>query len=293
MNTKLENEILKIQISEKGAELTSLVSRKEAAEYIWQADPKYWGRHAPILFPIVGKVKNNKYRIGDKEYSLNQHGFARDMNFELVEGSSDSALYKLSWNQETLKVYPYKFEMYVKYQIHDNSVDISYTVKNADDKDIYFSIGAHPGFNCPMGNHNNVLSFDDYYFEFEYVENEGKMPVNSEGLIKRSTEPCMKNTNTIKLSCETFINDAIIFSNLKSSTISLKNTKNNTSVTVDFAGFPYMGLWSKPDGAPFVCIEPWYGHADYEDFDGDFREKEGVIRLGAKEEFGCKYSISI
>jgi galactose mutarotase-like enzyme len=154
MNAILENEIIKITVSDKGAELTSLVRKKDNAEFIWQADPKYWGRHAPILFPIVGRVKNNKYRIEYKEYSLSQHGFARDMNFKKVEKNSDNILFKLNWNQETLKVYPYKFELYVKYEIKDNRVDISYEVKNLDDRDIYFSIGAHPGFNCPMENDN-------------------------------------------------------------------------------------------------------------------------------------------
>ncbi|MDF2671926.1 MAG: Galactose mutarotase related enzyme [Clostridiales bacterium] len=293
MNTILENKILKIQISEKGAELTSLVKKKNNSEYIWQADPKYWGRHAPILFPIVGKVKNNKYKIGNKEYSLNQHGFARDLNFNIKEKCSNSVLFILSWSEETLKVYPYKFELYVKYQIQDSKVDISYTVKNQDDCDIYFSIGSHPGFNCPMDGSNDILNFEDYYFEFDKVENTDKMPISSEGLIKRKAEPYLENTSIIKLSKELFASDAIVFENLKSNTITLKNNKNKDTVTVDFTGFPYLGLWSKPGGAPFVCIEPWFGHADYEDFDGDFREKEGVLKLGVKEGFSCKYSISI
>lgn len=293
MNIILENEIIKITISDKGAELTSLVRKKDNAEYIWQADPKYWGRYAPILFPIVGRVNNNKYRIGNKEYSLSQHGFARDMNFNIIEKNSDNILFKLSWNQETLKVYPYKFELFVNYAIKDNSVDISCGVKNTDDRDIYFSIGAHPGFNCPMESENEVLNFEDYYFEFERVENINKMSKNSEELKKRKSEAFMKNTSIIKLSKEFFADDAIVFERLKSNSIALKNTKNNDSVTVDFTGFPYVGLWSKPDGAPFVCIEPWFGHSDYEDFEGDFREKDGIIRLEVNEEFHCKYSISI
>ena len=119
------------------------------------------------------------------------------------------------------------------------------------------------------------------------------MLIRIEGLIKRRTEPYLENASIMKLSKELFADDAIVFGNLKSNTVALKNTKNSDTVTVDFTGFPYIGLWSKPDGAPFVCIEPWFGHADYEDFDSDFREKEGVIKLPGKEEFCCKYSISI
>lgn len=144
-----------------------------------------------------------------------------------------------------------------------------------------------------MESDNEVLNFEDYYFEFERVENTNKMPKSIEDLKKRKTKAFMENTSIIKLTKELFADDAIVFEKLKSNTIALKNTKNNDSVTVDFAGFPYLGLWSKPDGAPFVCIEPWFGHSDYEDFEGDFREKEGIIRLEDKEEFSCRYSISI
>ncbi|WP_242851368.1 hypothetical protein [Clostridium sp. DMHC 10] len=150
MSIILQNELLKVEAVEKGAELTSIKTVKDGAEYLWTAKSDIWARHAPILFPIVGKVKNNTYRINDDTYTLSQHGFARDMNFEVMEGTSDKAVFKLTYNEETLSKYPYKFELIVKYELKENEIEASYKVKNVDSQEIYFSIGAHPGFNCPV-----------------------------------------------------------------------------------------------------------------------------------------------
>lgn len=296
MSITLQNEFLKLEIVEKGAELISIKTVEDGAEYLWTGKSDVWGRHAPILFPIVGKVKNNTYRINDDTYNLSQHGFARDMNFEILENTSDKAVFKLAYNEETLTKYPYKFELTVKYELKESGIEVSYNVKNVDNSEIYFSIGAHPGFNCPViGGKAEAedLKFEDYYFEFENRENASIIPIDENGLLKQSPAPFLYDSNIIHLKKELFKKDALVFKDLSSKKVSLRNIKNSRAVTVEFDGFPYLGLWSKPQGAPFVCIEPWYGHADFEDFTGDFREKDGILKLLCNQEFNCKYNIKI
>jgi galactose mutarotase-like enzyme len=296
MSVKLENQYLALESNEKGAELISIRDKKDNTEYLWNGNPEFWGRHAPILFPIVGRLKNNQYKIDGKTYNLGQHGFARDFGFDTIENSKEKALFRLCWSEETLKIYPYKFRLDVEYYLKDNTVEVRYIVKNIDNHDIYFSIGAHPGFNCPLVNEESNLlpsSFEDYYFEFENKEDSSIICINEYGFLKKEKKPFLNDSNIIQLTKDLFKEDALIFNKLKSQKVSLRNTKNSKAITVDFTGFPYIGLWSKPEGAPFVCIEPWFGHADFEDFDGNFSEKDGILKLSVEEEFSCKYCISI
>jgi galactose mutarotase-like enzyme len=290
MDIKLENNQLSLLITEKGAELTSIKSKRNNSEYLWTGDPKHWNRHSPILFPIVGRLKNNIYTLNDHIYSLNQHGFARDCMFQSTNLTSSSVQFKLLWTEDTLKVYPYKFELTVTYILIDNSIDVLFSVKNTDSCNMYFSIGAHPAFNCPIYSNE---SMEDYYFEFEKDETACTIPVNDDGLLIPNTKPFMNNTKVIPLNNTLFKHDALVFDSLISSKIHLKNTKNSSVISLDFKGFPYLGLWSKAEGAPFVCIEPWYGHADFIDSDGDFINKPGIINIGPNEEFASKYTISI
>lgn len=290
MNIVLENKYLFLEVAAKGAEIISLKSKGDNIECIWTGDSKYWGRHAPILFPIVGKVKNNEYTIENKKYKLTQHGFARDHEFSIVHSNKESALLKLSSSEDTLKVYPYRFELYVEYKLNENAVEINYIVNNAIEDEMYFSIGAHPGFNCPL---TSDTEFSDYYFEFEKRETADISLVSKEGLIKTEKSSFLKDADRIDITKYLFKNDALIFNSLKSKKISLKNIKNSKTIEVNFNNFPYVGLWSKPEGAPFVCIEPWFGHADFEDFNGDFKNKDGIIALKKNHEFNCSYSIAV
>lgn len=290
MEHLLENEELKVSLCEKGAQLCSLKSKSEEIEYIWTGDPKYWARHAPILFPIVGKVVGNQYKIGERSFAMSQHGFARDQRFSLVEKCENFALFKLLWDEVTLESYPYRFELTVGYKLDGNKVIIEYTVANCDSQTILFSIGAHPGFNCPLLA-GEVM--EDYYFEFENYETCSVNLIDSEGYLLHERVQFLENQNRIPISSKLFEKDALIFDHLNSKKISIKSLKNTHEITVDFGGFPLLGLWSKPTGAPFVCIEPWFGHADYWDFTGDFREKAGLIRLPENETFACSFSIAI
>lgn len=286
----LENENIRVVASSNGGELHSIKKINDETEYLWNGDERYWKYHAPVLFPIVGKVNGGKYKIDGIEYELPQHGLARTREFKLIEKSESRIVFELQYDEETLKVYPFKFILRIGYTLMEYGVETSYEVINNDNKDIYFSIGGHPAYMCPI---NQGESFEDYYFEFDKVEKSSKILLNSNGLFTKNKELFMENSKELPLSIEIFKDDAIVFNDLKSNKISLKSRKSDKSVTMDFSGFPYLGLWTKPTGAPFVCIEPWFGHADYEDFNGDFKDKEGINKLAVGKSFKAAYLVTV
>lgn len=274
--------MLEIKAKSEGAELTSI--KKDGKEKLHDGK-EYWKRHAPILFPIVGKLKDGKTIIEDKTFEMGQHGFARDMEFEVIKDENEIKEFRLNSNEETLKKYPYKFTLKVKYQVKENTLTVSYEVDNKDDKNIFFGIGAHPAFKC------NYTS-EKYYLEFEKEETEIGILELENGLIaKARLKEEVINNNKIYLKKDTFEKDAIIMQNMQSSKIYLKEKeKDNIILEFDFTGFPYLGIWA-PKGAPFVCIEPWYNTADYKESTGIFEEKKKIIGLNPKEKFKCKYKV--
>lgn len=286
----LENENIKVTVSAHGAELHNIIDKKDNTEYLWNGNKKYWGYHAPVLFPIVGKVIDGKYRVEGKEYTLPQHGLARVNEFELIESKENKVVFELLYSEETLKVYPYKFSLKLTYELIEKGVITYYTVENKDDKEIYFSIGAHPAFMCPVKGGEII---DDYYFELNEKETSNTIIVSNAGYIKHEKKECLRDTNIIPLSFELFKGDALVFDDLKSTKISLKSINHDKYITMDFTGFPYMALWTKFTGAPFVCIEPWYGHADYEDFTGELSEKSGIEKLEVGKVFNSSFTLTI
>ncbi|MGL4570132.1 MAG: aldose 1-epimerase family protein [Clostridium sp.] len=286
----LKNPTIKITASTYGGELHNLTSEKTNTEYLWNGDSSYWKYHAPILFPTVGKVKNGEYQACGETYKLPQHGLARVSEFNMIDQKDDSITFELKYSNETLKVYPYKFSLKINYTLIENGVKVTYLVENLDDKTIYFSIGAHPAFMCPIEKDETM---NDYYFEFNEIENSPVMMLTSEGYFVHEEKPYLVDSNIIPISKEVFASDALVFNNLKSNKISLKSKNHNKSLTMDFTGFPYMGLWSMATGAPFVCIEPWYGHADFYDFTGEFKDKAGIQSLNVSDTFTCSYTLSI
>lgn len=286
----LENEKVKITVSKQGAELHNIISKVDGTEYLWNRNKRYWGYSAPVLFPIVGKVKNGTYKVDGKQYNLPQHGLARLKEFEMIEKTDDKIIFELVDSEETLKVYPYKFSLKIAYTLVENGVITEYIVENTDNKTIYFSIGAHPAFMCPMVAGEII---NDYYFEFNKKENCDIMTISEEGYIKRERKQYLLDNNIIPLNFEVFKGDALVFDSLKSNKISLKSFNHDKVLTMDFTGFPYMGLWTKATGAPFVCIEPWYGHADFEDFDGELKDKAGIEKLQIGQKFNSSYTLTI
>lgn len=286
----LENNLISLKIKDIGAELCSLYEKHHDVEYIWYGDKSIWGRNAPVLFPIVGKVNNNTYKVNKESYSLPQHGLARDYTFDLIEKTDISLCFELLYSEETLKIYPFKFKFQIEYKLIENILEINYKVINIDGKTIYFSLGSHPGFNCPLYSNEN---FNDYYLELEKLETLDTMCLNTKGYFNNKTKPFLINENKICLNYDIFKKDALVFKNLKSESITLKSVKNQRQVKVNFKGFPYLGIWTKGTDAPFVCIEPWYGLADFEDFTGELKDKEGVLELKVNEEFNAKMSIEV
>ena len=284
----LENEHLKISLSNHGGELHSIKGKKDNTEFLWSGDEAYWKYHAPILFPIVGKVFNGKYTVDGKTYELPQHGLARVRDFEMIEQTKNSISFELKYSEDTLKVYPFKFSLIIKYTLNDINLSIDYIVKNLDNKEMYFSIGAHPAFMCPIENDK----FDDYYFEFNEKENASIMQLVGPGYFSKEEKPYLKDENIINLSTDLFKNDALVFKNLKSNKISLKSKNHKKYLEFDFGEFPYLGLWTKDTGAPFVCIEPWFGHADFDGFNEEFKDKAAIQSLMPNKEFHCNYNIS-
>lgn len=290
MEFTLANEYITVVSKDKGAELCSIKSKSSNLEYLWQADPAFWNRHAPVLFPIVGRLRDDKTIIAGKEYSMTQHGFARDMIFEVVEHSSSTITYRITSSEETKKRYPYDFALYIGYMLRDNQVEVSYRVENKDKKNIFFSIGAHPGFNCPLEEGEN---FEDYYLEFDKEELISSFRLRN-GVVQERKELLFDTkVKNLKLSKDLFKEDAIMLEDTESAELSLKSGKTGRGITVNYKGFPYLGIWSKPDGAPFVCIEPWFGIADFAGSSGIYEEKKGIMELKEEEGFSCSFIIKI
>lgn len=282
MNTIISNSILKASINHAGAELFSLKNNQEK-EYIWEGNPSFWGKHSPSLFPIVGTLKNNTYTIDQNEYQLSRHGFARDMEFQLIEKTENSAVFSLESNNETLKKYPFEFELQLIYSLEKTSLNIEYIVINKSDRKMPFSIGAHPAIALPE-------NFENYSFKFE-KEEVLKFNLLENDLISNKTEVLKTSDNLVRLNYKLFENDALVFKTLESKSITiLENEK--PYIEVDFEDFPSLGIWTK-DQAPFVCIEPWFGYSDTADNSGDLYQKEGIVLLDADQIFHSKFSIKI
>ena len=290
MICSLENSNIRITASTYGGEMHSITSKNDETEYLWNGNPEYWKYHAPILFPIVGKVLDSKYKVDGKIYELPQHGLARISEFKLISKTENEIAFELNYSEESLKTYPYKFSLRSSYELEDNAVNITYSVENLDDKKIYFSIGAHPAFMCPIIANDKL---EECYLQFNEKETSNKKILTEEGYLSNSEEECLKSTDKLVLSKELFKNDALVFDNLKSDKITIRSKNNDKALIVDFEDFPYMGIWAPKDGAPFVCIEPWFGHADYEDFNGELSEKEGIISLEVNKKFSCTYKITV
>lgn len=284
----LENDYIKITTKSEGAELTSIYLKEDNINYLWNANPDFWGRHAPVLFPIVGKLVENQYKINNKTYELSQHGFARDMNFKLLELNNDEIVYELNSNEKTISKYPFNFSLSIKYKIEGQSVYITYKVINKDSVSMPFSIGAHPAFNIPLLADE---SFEDYYLEFK--EEERLETIKLEGAYRNGKRvPLSESTKVLNLTRELFKDDALIFEKLSNNSISIRSNNHNKYVTVKFEGFPYVGIWTTQT-APFICIEPWFGIADEHGEVKEMKDRLGVITLEPNKSFKCTFSISV
>lgn len=271
---QLKNDHLVITINEKGAELQSV--KLNNLEYLWQADRVYWGKHAPVLFPIVGELKDGKYIFDNKEYHLSRHGFARDKMFEAKQTGDSSAIFTLQSNEETLAVYPFQFIFRIQYEIKQNALYCTYIVQNVNEEDMYFSVGGHPAFRMPL---NDSLSYTEYTLAFE-KDSTLKRFLLINGLTNGTSETIILVDKKLHLKSSMFYNDAIVLKHINSNQVTLYSDKDPHGVKFMFKGFPYFGIWSAKD-APFICLEPWCGIADNIQHDYQLKNKEGINQLAA------------
>jgi galactose mutarotase-like enzyme len=287
--TVIENDFLKVTIDAKGAQLSSVIDKKENRELMWQADPNVWPWHAPNLFPIVGGVINDELLVDGKAYAMKRHGFARHSEFVLINSDDQSAVFSLPNSERTHEVYPYSFDFEVMYLLIDNALRITYKVINRDKRTIYFSVGGHPAFNLPFYPNEQ---YEDYYLEFEVEEKLERYLLAADGMFSGGTEPVQFDGKKLWLKKDMFNDDALVFKNLRTREVTIKSKNHNQSLTVEFPHFNYLGIWAK-SGAPFVCVEPWLGCTDTEGQPKDISQKENIQKLAMGHVFEAAFFISI
>lgn len=291
---ELVNNSLKVKINSLGAELISVIKNNQ--EYIWQADAAVWARHAPVLFPIVGKLKNNQVAFNNETIILSQHGFARDNEFICIDYTNDTIVFELTANEKLLKFFPFHFSLQITYTLIGETLKTSYSIFNPDNKDLYFSIGAHPAFNC-------CFSKDDTFEDMELIfpsKNELVINTLNDGLITKHTKQITLIDHKLSISKELFDNDALVMMNSQISEVNLISKKSKQGVKMICKNWPYFGIWTKKHAVlslskqsnRFVCLEPWFGIADMEDFEGSLEQKEGIIKVLPENYFNCEFDIT-
>jgi len=285
---KISHKNYSAKISVLGAELKSFRDDSRSDEYIWQGNPDIWKGSAPILFPIIGRLKDGKYKYNKKTYQLAKHGFARTSTFALSYDTESEKHFMLTSNPDTQASYPFEFEFIAGFTISEGKLSVSYTVKNKEDEKMYFTLGSHPAFSLPTGD----CALEDFYIEFEKNEILDCYFLENDLLTAAPIKSYLNNENKIKISKDLFNNDALIFKNIKSRKIAIKNKKTGHRITLHTGNAPHLGIWAKP-GAPYVCLEPWYSHDDSIDSDYDLTKKLGMMKLEAGENFKTGYEILV
>ena len=283
---KLVNDKLSVTINEKGAELQNI--QLNGLEYLWQADATYWAKQSPVLFPIVGELKDGKYIFNDKEYKLSRHGFARDKMFTANQPSSESVILSLQHDPETLAVFPFQFIFRVEYTIIAAGLSCTYHVENNGDHTMYFSVGGHPAFNVPL---MHELQYMDYILEFNNDEILNRYLLQ-DGLTIDDTESIQLANKALPLKPELFYKDAIVLKHISSNEITLRTSKNEHGLKFHFDDFPFFGIWAAKD-APFVCLEPWCGIADSINHDHQLIHKEGINKIVAGESWKRAWNVEM
>ena len=278
----IENEYVKAGIKTTGAELTSFISKENNFEYLWQGNPDVWYGQSPVLFPIIGRVLDDVYYLNGKEYTMPKHGLFRKREAELVEKTETSVTFMETADDETRNIFPFEFKVYVKFELVGRKLICTFKVVNESDETMYFSIGGHPGFNCEIND----------YIIFEKNETLETVAIDTECLRTGATIPVLNDSNKLVITKDIFNDDALIFSNMKSSYITLASDNHSRTVKFDFSDCSYLGIWAKP-GAPYVCIEPWWGVNDSHERKTDISLKDAIIALESDKEFECYWSAEI
>ncbi|WP_071131922.1 aldose 1-epimerase family protein [Enterococcus timonensis] len=286
----LENEWLKVGVKPAGGELTEIFHKKNQLNYLFDGNPSFWSRQAPVLFPFVGRLKNDQYHYQGKTYPMGQHGFARDKVFQVQSQTQESVTLVLTDSKESQQVYPFAFFLAVTYTLKDDTLTVAYQVANPAETPLYFSLGAHPAFRLPL---EENLSFEDYYLQFTPAKSRLALPLNGPFIDYNQRTIAATNTN-MALTYDLFKNDALIFETNGPQMFAIVSEKSEHGVSLSYDGFDYVGFWT-PYGkdAPFLCIEPWSGLADTVDTTGELTEKLDIQTLGAKETFEKSFTLHL
>lgn len=281
----LKNEHLEAHIDTLGAEIRKIINIANNHNYMWSGDKSIWSGISPVLFPVVGKTTNSVIRYNDKSYPQGNHGFARTTIFKIIQQSNNSITLRID-SQTMLSKYPFALDFDVTYSLIERKLITQYAIHNKDNKIAYFSVGAHPAFACPFDNEHQ---FEDYYIEFEQDESQLlQHEITPEAFFTGNTHS--SNLSQINLDSQTFVNDALIYSNYTSKFVSLKERNSNRQIKVSLDGFPWLGIWSKIN-ASYVCIEPWCGHSDHTNFNGEIHQKDAIEAVEANNTWSRSYSI--
>jgi galactose mutarotase-like enzyme len=278
----IKNEQITAQFRTHGAELFSLKD-KNNKEFIWEGNPDFWGKHSPILFPIVGSLKNNTFEYDGASYSLPRHGFARELAFEIIDKKEDNVTFSLQSSAATLKKYPFSFELQLSYTLIDTTLHLGYKVINTSNTVLPFSIGGHPAFALPK-------AFENYQLHFEGLDT---LTFNllEEGLISDQTKTIEIPNQKLDLNYQLFENDALVFKKIPSKSVTILED-NQPILQVDYTDFPDLGVWTL-ENAPFICIEPWFGYSDTSNNSGKILKKEGIQLLKPETFFESNYTITL
>lgn len=291
----LKNETVEIGVNLHGAELKTLRRTDTNTEYLWCGNPVYWNRTSPVLFPFVGGVKDGVYRHKGTEYRIGQHGFARDRDFVLIRQTEDTVWFRLEDDEESRRIYPFAFRLEIGYQLLEHGVKVMWKVENPAEEELYFAIGAHPAFRCPLKEGEKQ---SDYAIRLQ--DKEGKNLdyfVNTifgqGGTVTRGREAVKLPEGILPVTETLFDNDAKVIEENQVQRVALINGEGEEYLAVEFAA-PLVGIWSPPKkNAPFVCIEPWYGRCDRDDFNGDLKDREWEQTLAPGEVFQAEYRIIV
>lgn len=282
----LENEHIKASFAKKGAELQSILNKKNNMDYLWNGNPAYWGKFSPVLFPVVGALKDNTYYYENKEYKLSRHGFARDYEFQANQPDKEEVIFTLTHNEETLKIYPFQFILQLRYKLSESGLSCTYQVSNPDHQPLLFSIGAHPAFNVPL---QSGLEYTDFFLEFNKDNFLSYHKIDKDLIANVTVEVELKDKK-LPLRHDLFYEDALVFKSLKSDCISIRSDKSPHGLHFKFKDFPFFGIWAAKD-ADFLCLEPWCGIADGLNHTQKLEEKEGMIRLAPDETWNRTWEI--
>lgn len=285
----IQNDILKIEINSLGAELYSILDKRDQTEHLWQGDKNLWARRAPTLFPHCGKLKENQYTHNNKSYKSNQHGFARDYEHSVIERNNTSITFLFSDNKETRERYPYHFRLYTIYRLENERLTQIFEVENVSDDDMFFSIGYHTGYKLPFDDNHKP---EDYSIVFEQDETPVENICN-DGLLSGEKRVYFEKQSHIPIHDKLFVNGSFALEGLKSKHVSIVEKDSGKEIRVGIEDFPYTVFWSMPGKVKYVCIEPWFGLPDMYDTDGEFSKKPGIQSIGKGKIFSCKQTIEI